>query len=530
VPPPRTCYARSGEISIAYQVVGDGPFDLVLVPGSVSNVEYNWEGPAYARFLNRLSAFSRLIVFDKRGTGLSDRTVGIATLEERMDDVRAVMDAAGSPSAALLGISEGGPMSALFAATFPERTSALILYGSMAKGVASPDFPWAPSRSEIGETLALIEQHWGTDDFGLADLAPSVAKDPHVKQWWGRLLRTSASPAAMIALERMNAEIDIRPVLPSIGVPTLVLHRTGDLTLRIELARYTAQTIPHARLVELPGVDHFPFFGNQTAVLDEIETFLTGVRPSPESDRLLATVLVATVVDRTALAAALDERRWQELHDQQQSQVRVALERFRGRAFARAGEGVLATFDGPVRAIRCAETIRDRLRPLGIEIRAGLHTGEIELAHDDVTGIAPRIAAKVMTLAKTGEILASRTVKDLVAGSDIGFKEHGTLTMEGVTEPWQVYAVNTRVPTPTAAHSSATTELPVKSPASSRSLSPREVEVLRQIVEGKTDREIAAELSISPYTVMRHVQNILTKLDLPSRTAAATWAVRHHMI
>jgi len=433
-------YAPNGGVSIAYQVVGDGPFDLVLVPGSVSNVEYSWEEAASARFLSRLASFSRLILFDKRGTGLSDRSVSIATLEERMDDVRAVMDAAGSASAAVVGYSEGGPMSALFAATYPERTTALVLYGSMVKGLASADFSLAQTEAEFHELLEAIEQHWGDDDFLLEFLAPSVLHDERVTRWWGRMLRTSASPAAMVALERMDAEIDIRHVLPSIRVPTLVLHRTGDLVQSIESGQYLSSTIPGACMVELPGIDHIPFFGDQDAILDEIEAFLTGVRPMAEPDSVLATVLVTEIVNATEQATKLGDRAWLELLNRHQASVHQELTRLRGRQMQSVGNGVLATFDGPARAIRCAEAIVDADRALGLDIRAGVHTGEVEQAGDVVRGVTVQIAARVMALARPGQILASRTVKDLVAGSGIQFVDKGTHSLPGIADDWQMYA------------------------------------------------------------------------------------------
>jgi pimeloyl-ACP methyl ester carboxylesterase/class 3 adenylate cyclase/DNA-binding CsgD family transcriptional regulator len=522
-------YARSGDISIAYQVVGDGPFDLVLVPGSVSNVEYNWESAAYSRFLRRLASFSRLIVFDKRGTGLSDRSAAIATFEQRMDDVRAVMDAAGSASAAVMGFSEGGPMSALFAATYPERTSALVLYGSLVTGTASPDFPWAPTAADLHELIEAIGQHWGEDDFGLATLAPTVATDERVKRWWGRLLRTSASPAAMIALERMDAEIDIRHVLPSIRVPTLVLHRTGDLTAGVELARYLSAHIPGARMVELPGIDHMPFFGDQDAVLDEVETFLTGARPAPEPDRVLATVLIAEIVDASARAAELGERGWRDLLARCHEHARQEISRSRGREAQGAADGFVATFDGPARAIRCAEAVRDALAPLGVELRAGLHTGEVELS-DDAHGVAARIAAQVMALGEPGDILASQTVRDLVAGSGIGFLYRETRAWKGIPDEWRVYTV-----APGGLPAEALEEVVLSEqhePAGPRpeltsALTPREIDVLRLLVDGRTNQEIARALSIGSSTVATHVINILGKLGVESRTAAATWAIRH---
>lgn len=444
---PGTRYARSGDVNIAYQVIGEGPLDLVYVMGWVTNLEAFWQEPSVARFFQRLASFSRLILFDKRGTGLSDRVPikELPTLEQRMDDVRAVMDAAGSDRAALFGVSEGGPMSVLFAATYPQRTSALVLYGSYAKRLRDPDYPWAPTRDERQRWYDLLGQGWG----GVVDIgtmAPNA--DPHFREWWARYLRMSASPGAALALGRMNAEIDIREVLPSIRVPTLILHRTGDLDMDVGGARYMASKIAGAKYIELPGDDHLPFVGDQEAILDEIEEFLTGARQHADLDRVLATVLFTDMVGSTERSAALGDKRWRDLLEAHNRVMREELDRFRGREVDTAGDGFLATFDGPARAIRCACAMRNELARLGIEIRAGLHTGECELVGDKVRGISVHVGSRVASLARPGEVLVSSTVRDLVAGSGLEFEDRGVHTLRGVPGEWRLFAVVTDGPRP----------------------------------------------------------------------------------
>ncbi len=438
---PQTRYARSGEVNIAYQVTGEGPFDLVLVAGWVSHLEYAWEDPQHARFFERLASFSRLIRFDKRGTGLSDRVPlnQLPTLEQRMDDVRAVMDAAGAERAALFGYSEGGPMSVLFTATYPERTRALVLYGSYAKRLWAPDYPWAPTREERQKFFDLIEQDWG-GVVDLATLAPSVTDDPRVQTWWSTYLRLGASPGAALALGRMNTEIDIRPVLPTIRVPTLLIHRTGDKDIDVGGSRYLAEQIPGARYVELPGDDHIPWWGDADAILDEIQEFLTGARPAPEADRVLATILFTDIVGSTERAATLGDRRWRDLLTSHHAIVRRELSRFRGREIDTAGDGFLATFDGPARAVRCALALMESLRPAGIGIRAGVHTGEVEIMGDKVGGLAVHIAARIAALAGSGEVLTSSTVRDLTAGAGLRFHDRGAQALKGVPGEWHLFA------------------------------------------------------------------------------------------
>jgi pimeloyl-ACP methyl ester carboxylesterase len=437
---PETRYAKSGDVHIAYQVTGNGPLDLIYVPGFVSHVEQLWEEPRAARFLHRLASFCRLIRFDKRGTGLSDRVVAIPTLEERMDDVRAVMDAVGSQRAALLGSSEGGPMCALFAATYPQRTSALIMYGAMARIAWAPDHPWGRTLEEHEALLRIRETTWGTAAT-VSTYSPSLAADDHYTRWLGAYERASASPGAALAVLRMNWEIDVRPVLPTIRVPTLVLHRADDRAIRVEHGRYVAAQIPSAKYVELAGPDHLPWAGDVDPVLDEIEEFLTGARHGTEPDRVLATVLFTDIVRATEKAAVLGDRRWRDILEAHHALVRRQLVHFRGREIDTAGDGFLAAFDGPARAVRCACAVRESIRPLGIEIRAGLHTGECEVVGDKLGGIAVHTGARVAASAAPGDVLVSSTLKDLVAGSGLLFEDRGVHGLKGVPGEWRLYAV-----------------------------------------------------------------------------------------
>jgi pimeloyl-ACP methyl ester carboxylesterase len=437
---PETRYARSGDVSIAYQTVGDGPLDLVFVPGFVSHVEHWWEEPSSARSLQRLASFSRLILFDKRGTGLSDPVAGVPTLEERMDDVRAVMDAVGTERAALFGASEGGPMCCLFAATYPDRTSALVLYGSAPRGSPDPGSPSIPSMGVPGRFVDAFAWGWG-EGVTLPLFAPTMSGDERLREWWGRLERLGASPGMMRAAVQMAAETDITSILPTIRIPTLVVHRAGDLVVDAAGGRYLADHIPDAKYVELSGEDHLPFFGDIDALLDEIEEFLTGARQGPEPDRVLATVLFTDIVGSTKRAAELGDRRWRDLLESHHSMVRRQLERFRGREINTAGDGFLATFDGPARGIRAAEAITEAARGQGLEIRAGLHTGELDVVGNDVHGIAVHLGARVAALAGPSEILVSSTVRDLVAGSGIDFEDRGAHVLKGVPGEWRLFAV-----------------------------------------------------------------------------------------
>ncbi len=440
--PPRTKYAKSGDIHIAYQVLGEGPRDLVYVPGWISHVEYAWEDPSYADFLRRLSAFSRLILFDKRGTGLSDRDVGYPTLEQRMDDVRAVMDAVGSERAAIFGISEGGNMSTLFAATYPERTVALVLFSCFAKRIWAPDYPWAPRVEEREAWLGTLERAW-CGDIDLGYYAPSRAGDEDFREWLSAYFRFGASPRAAVALGRLNSDIDIRDILTAVHVPTLILHRTGDRHAKVEGARYLAERIPNAKLVELPGEDHLVWTSDPDAVIGEIEEFLTGVRHGPDPDRVLLTVLFTDIVESTATAAKLGDRGWRELLERHDAIARKHIGHCRGREVKTTGDGFLAAFDGPGRAIHCAAAIRDEVGALGLAIRAGLHTGECERRGDDLSGIAVHLAARILGKAGAGEILVSSTVKDLVVGSGIDFAERGEESLKGVPGTWRLFAAGT---------------------------------------------------------------------------------------
>ena len=444
---PRTRYAKSGDVHVAYQVSGDGPLDLVLVPGFVSHVEYQWEDPLTARFFERLASFSRLIRFDKRGTGLSDRVAGVPPLEERMDDIRAVMDAAGSERAAIIGFSEGGQLAMMFAATYPERTIALLLVGSSVAARRDDDYPWGRLPEDRQAELDSMEANWGRTPWGVEIYAPTLADDPAFRRWWTTFQRLAASPGAAVARVRMNALNDTRHILPAIRVPTLILHRRDDRSTPVHAGRYLASHIAGAKYIEQEGQDHLPWIGDADAVLNEIEEFLTGARSEAEPDRVLATVLFTDIVNSTARAADLGDRRWRDLLERHNTLVRRELARARGREVHTTGDGFLATFDGPARAIRCAATLCDAVRDLGIQIRAGLHTGECEIIGDDVGGIAVHIGARVAAAAGPSEVLVSSTVKDLVAGSGIQFRDNGVHALKGVPGDWRLYAVEAgRVP------------------------------------------------------------------------------------
>jgi class 3 adenylate cyclase len=440
---PTTRYARSGDVHIAYQVVGEGPRDLVYVPGWVSNIEVMWEDPGLSRFLERLASFSRLIVFDKRGTGLSDpvEPSALPTLEVRMDDLRAVMDAAGSERATLFGHSEGGNMSVLFAATFPERTDGLILTGSYVKRLRSDDYPWAPTWEERMAETDRIAANWADPAAVAGYYAPSRAADPAFRAWVARYLRLSASPRAAAALNHMNTLIDVTTVLDTVRVPTLLLYRLDDPDVRVEEGRYIAARIPGARLVELPGADHLFWAGDFEPMLEEIEEFVTGARSSATPERVLATVLFTDIVASTARVAAMGDAAWRDLLARHHQTVADHVKRWRGRVVKTIGDGVLAHFDGPARAIRAAVGIVDEAAGQGVEVRAGLHTGEAEIVGEDLAGIAVHIGARVAALAGPGEVLVSRTVSDLVAGSGIEFAERGEHELKGVPGRWKLYAV-----------------------------------------------------------------------------------------
>jgi class 3 adenylate cyclase len=431
-------YARSGDVNIAYQVTGGGPFDLVLVPGFFSHLELDWEHAGYAHMLRRLGSFARLICFDKRGTGLSDRGVGLPDFETRMDDVRAVMDAVGSESAALYGYSEGGPMCVVFAATYPERVRALVLYGTYAKrSDPDADYPWAPTADERRRVAAELEANWG-EHVNLSTMWPGA--DPAEAAWFHRRGRASLSPAGARDLILMNSKADVRELLPSVQCPTLVLHRTGDRDSLADEGRYIAERIPGARFVELPGEDHVPG-ADPDQILDEVEEFLTGIRPAPATDRVLATILFTDLVGSTEKAEELGDAAWAALLSSHNDAVRTELARFSGEEIDTAGDGFLAVFDGPARAIRCALSVRDALAPLGLDIRAGVHTGEVERPPGSKPrGIAVHVGARIMSLAAAGEVLVSSTTRDLVAGSGLEFADRGEHELKGLVDKRRVFA------------------------------------------------------------------------------------------
>ena len=446
---PETRYAKTSDgVHIAYQVIGGGPVDLVWVMGWTSNIDAIWEEPNLARFLSKLASFSRLILFDKRGMGLSDRVpdAQLPSLETRMDDVRAVMDAARSERAVVYGVSEGGPMAMLFAATYPERTIALILYGTEA------DYTWSesdnPVLNEGDKYLEYIDRNWGTIEHAREEIrtwgAPSHADDDRLAEWLATYLRRAASPGAAISLARMNREINVSHVLPAIHVPTLLLAKVDDVEFPIARVRWIATQIAGARLLEFPGDAHFFWVEEYDSMLREIEGFIGEFREQEaELERSLATVLFTDIVDSTATAAALGDRRWKEMVEAHHAKVRGQLARYRGLEIDTAGDGFFATFDGPARAIRCAIATIAAVRDLGIQVRAGLHTGEVEQIGDKVGGIAVNIGARVAALAGPSEVVTSQTVKDLVAGSGIVFEDRGEHELKGVPDRWHLYGVAT---------------------------------------------------------------------------------------
>ncbi len=435
----QTKYARSGDVHIAYRIFGDGPHDIVLMPGTVSHVELYWELPANEYMLNRLTSFGRVIVFDKRGQGLSDR-VAEHTLEERIGDVRAVLDAAGSKRATVFGWSEGGPMSLMFAATYPERTASLVLFNTFASMRAEP---WAMSEETFEQFLSFLDAHWG-EGVLVGINAPSLRKNKAFVQWFGRIERAAASPGAVVALFRADFDIDVRHLLPSIQAPTLVFHNSDDSAVPVASGRYIAEKIAGAKYIEFPGRDHLLQALDrdlQDRLLDEIEVFVTGVSHHPDPDRVLATVMFTDIVRSTERAAEMGDSRWRELLNDYYAVVRKELGAFHGREVNTAGDGLLATFDGPNRAIRCACAVRERLRPLGLEVRTGLHTGECELIGDDIGGIAVHIAARVAATAEPNEVLVSSTVRDIVAGSGLRFADRGMHGLKGVPDEWRLFIV-----------------------------------------------------------------------------------------
>jgi len=436
-----TRYARSGEVSIAYQAIGEGELDVVVASPFISHLDLLWENQLQSAFMRRLASFARVILFDRRGVGLSDPAVGAPNLEQRMDDLRAVMDAAGSERAALIGMSEGSTMSMLFAATYPERVSALVLWGGMARSTWAEDYPWALERAAAEESQEeLVGPMWG-QGATIDIFAPSLADNPQAREFQARFERQAASPMRVQQLFEMFLDTDVREALPLIQAPTVVMHRRGDRAVNYRAAQWLAEQIEGARYVEFEGEDHFPWVGDSEAPLAAIEEFLTGVRPAPVTQRVLATVLFTDIVDSTRLATELGDGRWRELLERHQQLTREQLQRYEGREIKTTGDGFLATFDGPTRAAECARAIAAAMPALGVEVRAGLHTGEVELIGDDVGGIAVHVAARISALAGGGEVLASRTVRDLAVGSGVEFSPAGRHELKGLPDEWEVYRV-----------------------------------------------------------------------------------------
>jgi pimeloyl-ACP methyl ester carboxylesterase len=438
---PQTRYAKSGDVHIAYQVFGAGNTDLVLAPGLVSNIEVMWEEPTWATFLRRLASFARVVVFDRRGMGSSDRRVDLPTLEIQMDDLRAVMDAARCGSATLVGVDDGGAMAALFAASFPDRVNALVLYSSPARYSYAPDYPDGFPTEVRDRFEEFYEKRWGSGD-DIAIVVPSRAGERDFAHWWGRLQRLNTSPGEAIALLNYVWDLDVRTILSSIRVPTVVIHRRGDRFVPLEHGRYVAKHIPGASFRELDGTDHVPWAGDTEAIIGEIEELVTGIRSIPEPDRVLTTVLFTDIVASSTHLTELGDARWRAVLDEHDAIVDRALERYRGRKVNPTGDGLLATFDGPARAVRCACAIRDGVKVLGIDIRAGVHTGEVELRGDDLAGIAVHIGARIADLADRGEVLVTRTVTDLVAGSGLSFADRGEHALKGLPGSWHIFAVD----------------------------------------------------------------------------------------
>ncbi len=439
--PSKVQYAKSGKVNIAFRTAGEGKLDLLFVPGWVSNVGLLWEDPLSARFFDRLAAFSRLIVFDKRGTGLSDRDIGLPSLETRMDDCRAVLEAVGSQTSAVFGVSEGGPMSILFAATYPQHTTALITFGAYAKRVWSPDYPWAPTREQRQKFYEVIEDAWG-GEMDMSSVAPSVEPGSPSFERLVHFFRMSASPASALALAKMNTDVDVTNLLSSIHVPALIMNARDDGDVSPEEAKFIAGRIPGAKLKIFPGVDHIVFLGDVDGITDEIEQFLTGKKQAREYDRVLATILFTDIVDSTHTASRLGDKNWAELLEKHNAMIATVVKTYRGHLVKSTGDGALARFDGPARAVRCAIEIERNVEQLGIKVRAGLHTGEIELMGSDIGGIAVHLASRVASEAAPGEVLASRTVKDICAGSGLEFISKGEHALKGFAEKWDLFSIS----------------------------------------------------------------------------------------
>ncbi len=436
---PQTRYAKADDgVHIAYQVFGAGPIDLVVIPGFISHLDLVWEDPGLATALRRLGSFARVIAFDKRGTGMSDRTERLPDMDRRMLDIGAVMDAVGCEQAALFGVSEGGPMAIVFAATHPERVQALILLNTFARLAARPDYTIGVPRENLDLFVEYIEPRWGTG-VGLRAWAPSVADDPASRALFARLQRVAASPGSAMVVLSSLVDVDVREALPLVHAPALVMHRTDDRMIPLVLGQHLAEHIPHARFIELAGTDHFWWTEDTDRILDETQEFLTGTRPVAEPDRVLATVLFTDIVDSTRQAAQLGDKGWRTLLDQHDALSVRQVTRYGGRIVKTTGDGILATFDGPARSVRCAQAISEGARGLGIEVRAGVHTGEVELRGDDVSGLGVNIASRIEALAGPGEVLVSRTVTDLVTGSGLEFSDRGSHDLKGVPGSWQLF-------------------------------------------------------------------------------------------
>jgi pimeloyl-ACP methyl ester carboxylesterase/DNA-binding CsgD family transcriptional regulator len=515
--PPQTRYATSGNVRIAYQVVGQGPLDLIFVPGFISNLEVHWEDAGYGHLLQRLAAFTRLILLDKRGTGLSDRVDArdLPNLETRMDDVRAVMDAVGSERAVLLGASEGAPMSILFAATYPERTRALVLYGGYAHF-----HTWVMGAEALANFIRTAETSWGSGA-SLRNFAPGRLDDARFHAWWARFERLSASPTAAIALARMNAQIDVRHVLGSIRVPTLIIHRTDDARVKLAGGRYLAEKIKGARFVEIPGRDHPIWTSNVDRVIDEIEEFLTGTRPFPDSNRVLATLLVARLVTSGRVAPQFGDRERSERMSMLRETANEAILHHGGQCFAAGSEEIAARFDGPARAVRSALALLDSAEALRLDFAAGVHAGEVEIEKEMISGLALHVTNLMSMRATAGEVLVSGVVADLVAGSGLHFEERGSEAIDGLDSPLRLLAVVTEQHLESVPHVRQRAGAP-----SLEVLSAREGEVLKLVADGLSNAAIAERLQLSDHTVKRHVANILLKLDLPTRAAAAALLAR----
>jgi class 3 adenylate cyclase/DNA-binding CsgD family transcriptional regulator len=514
-------YTQNGDVSIAYRVSGDGPVDLLFMGGFVGHLEIGLEPPLADRFWERVGSFARVIAFDKRGTGLSDP--GAYTLENIVGDALAVLDACGVERTAVFGVSEGGSAATMLAATHPDRVTTMVQYGTYARMSRAEDYPEGIPVELNRRFWSRMIESWG-DPVSIEDWAPSAARDPEVREWWARMLRSGASPGTMRTIGLMYEELDVRPLLSAVNVPTLVLYRTDDELVRPALSRTVARGIPGAREVELAGADHLWVAGDQDAMIGEIEEFITGRRTAAVGDRMLATVLFADIVGSTDRAAELGDRRWRELLGQYRRLVERELASFRGRLVKWIGDGVLATFDGPARAVRCALAIRRCASAVGLEVRAGVHTGECEVMDDDLAGIAVHLTARAMATARPGEVITSSTVRDIVVGSGLEFEDRGTRVLTGVPGEWRLYAtVGDAEQSPIAAPAAAGGVAP---PEPVEDLSAREREVMRLVAEGLTNEEIAERLFLSVRTVERHLSNVYVKLRVSGKAARAAAAVR----